>query len=251
MSPANKRLYIITTRSINKNGFLNDSICEKKDVSDDSPVMQFLVDDINMALVSWIYALLGNQDCDTLPQVLELLNINDLSLLEDPYYLISYLTEDKKNVILHQFGHNFTEFERSTFESPVSDFCSASYLEKVLDEVRVIALPHLPPGRNSSSEDNRRWTNALIDTFAQDGEEIRMVLHDKDIFGYNDYAMGLQNKEIVCQNVGRDDVELFLFQHNGSSIDRSISITDYQDGINELERVFNEWISDRESNSIL
>lgn len=251
MNPANKRLYIITTRSLNKSGFLKDSICEKKNVNADSPVMQFLIGDINEALVSWIFALSENQDNEHLPQVLERLGINDLSQIGDPYYLMSFITEDKKNVILHQFGHNFTEFERSNLESPVTDFCSASYLERESDNVRIIALPHLPPGRNSCFEDNRCWTNALIDTFAKDGEDIRLVLHDKDIYGYNDYAMGLQEKERVLKIVGRDDVELFLFQHNGGSIDRCISIADYQGGINELERVFNKWISDRESNSIL
>ena len=170
MSPVNKRLYIITTRSINKNGFLNDSVCEKKEVSVDSPVMQFLIDDIDMALVSWITALKEKQDNDTLQQIMEMLNINDLSLLDYPDSLIDFITEDNRKNILHKFSSLFTEFERSFLNSPVEKFNSTSYLEKDFDGGRIIALPHLIVGRNCCMEDNRKWIDSLIKSFANENE---------------------------------------------------------------------------------
>lgn len=240
MKQVNKRLYIITTRSINKNGFLNENDCEKKTVNADSPVMQFLIGDIDEALVSWIYALLEKQDSDTLPQVLNLLGINDLSLFEDQYYLMDIMNEDYKRDILHKFSIMFTEYERSNLKSPVEDFCSSSYLEIVSGDVRIVALPHLAPERNTSIEDNRCWTNALINTFAEEGEEIRLILHDKDIYGYENMEMGLQDDDNTRAICGRDDVYLFLFKHNEKEIDKSLSIANYQDGINEIERIFYE-----------
>ena len=201
--------------------------------------------------MSWIYALSEDGNSNCLKQFLELLDNSDLSVLSDQYHLLDLITKDHVKDILNQFSHEFSEFERDNLISPANDCDSFSYLEKEYDDIRVIALPHLPIGRSSCSEDNRRWTNALIETFAQEGEEIRLILHEKDIYGYQDLEMGLQDKECVHNIVGRDDVELFLFQHNGGSIDKSINIADYKVGINELERIFSKWISDREDNNML
>lgn len=251
MKQVNKRLYIITTRVLNKYGFLNDKNFKKKELSLDTPIIQFLVNGFEEALVSWIYALSESENSNCLKQVLELLDNSDLSALNDPYRLLNLITKDHVKDILKQFHQEFTEFERKNLISPANGCDCFSYFEKEYNDIRVIALPHLPIGRSSCSEDNKCWTNALIKTFAQEGEEIRLILHEKDIYGYQDLEMGLQDKEHVYNIIGRDDVELFLFQHNGGSIDKSINIADYKVGINELERIFDKWISDREDNNML
>lgn len=251
MNQVNKKLYIITTRVLNKHGFLNDQFFEKRELSLDTPIIQFLINGFEEALVSWIYALSEDGNSNCLQEVLKLLDDSDLSVLNDPHLLLDLITKEHVRDILKQFSQEFTEFERDNLISPTNECDCFSYFEKEYDDIRVIALPHLPIGRSSCSEDNRCWTNALIETFAQKGEEIRMVLHEKDIYGYQDLGMGLQDKECVNNIVGRDDVELFLFQHNGGSIDKTINIADYEKGINELERIFNEWIADREDNNML
>lgn len=246
MSQVNKKLYIITTRSLNKEGFLNESICNKKqEVSDDSPVMQYLIGDIDEALVSWIFALSENKDNKYLSQVLELLGINDLSQIEDPNYLMSVLTEDKKSVILHQFGNDFTKFERSNQQSPVENFNSTSYLEKDFDGGRVIALPHLAEGRNCCIEDNKKWIEALIKTFANENEEVRLILHDKDLYGYSNVSFSLLKKDRVKALSPYQDINIFVFQHGENDMAQCLEIKDFLEGIDRLENIFNKKIAER------
>lgn len=241
MNQANKRLYIITTRLLNKQGFLNESICgNKKDVSNDSPVMQFLVDDIDMAIVSWIAALKEEQDNDTLPQVLELLDINDLSLSEDINYLMNNLTKNKKQTILQNFHLNFYEFERRNFATPVENFCSASYLEKEFDGGRVIALPHLVEGRNRSMEDNQKWIDSLIKTFANENEEVRLILHDKDLYGYSNISFSFLKKDRAKSLYPDRDIDIIVFQHGDNDMADCLEIKDFEEGVIKLETIFSE-----------
>lgn len=247
MSPANKILYIITTRSINKKGFLNDNVFKKKEICADSAVMQFLIDNIYEALVSWIYSMLEKQDCDALPQVLELLGINDLSQLEDQYYLMDILTEDLIRNILHKFSKIFTEFEMSNLQSPVYGFPSSSYLEKEFDGGRIIALPHLAEGRNCCMEDNQKWINALIKTFANENEEVRLIMHDKDLYGYSGVTFSLLKKDRARSLYPDGNIDIIVFQHGENDMASCLEIKDFGEGINMLGTIFSKNIAKRKA----
>lgn len=249
MKQVNKKLYIITTRLLNRGGFLNDQECIKKEACLDSPLMNYFFNDDDEVLVSWLYALSGDSNNEKTNSIRELLGLKDVSQLGETDFIFNLITEksEKKEALLSIYGKDLMEFLRDNIETPVDGINCATYYEIELDDLRIIALPHLVPGKNKCQEDNKRWINALIDTFARIDENVRLVLHNKDVYGYSDESMGyqLQTKESTMAISGRDDIEIYLFRHDDGPIARCLSISHSQEGIQMLERVFHEGMLDR------
>lgn len=247
MSPTTKK-YIITTRTINskEGGFLNSTNCVLAEWDAQSPMLDFYVDDAEIA--DWIYSIYVDTE-DMYSQELKSEIRKQMNFTYDPLDDLEGFMEElcekateKKEQILHRYREELYAFIRKQLAQTVEGVKQTSYFTIRCDNKIIIALPHLAEMTNKSHADNKKWIDALINSFASANDEIYLILHDKDLYGYSGITYKLLKPDSVERLCGRNDVRILVFQHSGNKLNKCLCMNDPKEAISKIETLIQEGI---------
>ena len=250
MSQMNK-VYIITTRNINSNegGFINDNNFKFAEWDELSPLFDFYVDE--SVIASWVYSIYIDKEAtysQKLKDEIHELFIITFDPLDDLEGFMEDLTEkiiERKELLLHKYRKDLYSFVREQLTQTIEGVKQTSYYTIKYDNKRIIALPHLAESTNKNYADNKKWINALINCFADDDDEILLVLHDKDLCGCSGIPFQLLSPDIVAKLCERNNVRILVFEH-GSKKSKFLCRENPDEAISELDKIVQEEIKEQE-----
>lgn len=88
-------------------------------------------------------------------------------------------------------------------------------------EVKVIAVQHL--SNDPELSQSKRWVEALLNSFSGPNDDVCLILHDRDLYGYIDKDDLLLSLEAVQEFTNRPQTSIIVFQHSGSEVSTILS----------------------------
>lgn len=252
MNQMTKKLFIITTRILNSKdgGFLNDKNCELAEWDAYSPMIDFYMCDED--IVSWVFSVYTDMK-DLYSQELknelrEFINISSDPLGNNEEFLkkVSDLVIEEKEGIVQKYREEFYTYFKEQLMSTVKGVKQTSYFTIVCDDKKIIALPYLADDKNQSRADNKKWINTLIDSFSDEDEEVFLILHDKDLFGYSGITFKQLKPSAVVKYCDRNNVSIFVFQHGGNKISTCLNLNNPAEAIAKIEEICEEEMREQE-----
>ena len=67
------------------------------------------------------------------------------------------------------------------------------------------------------------WINALLDTFVSQGQEVCMILHDRDLDGYENRPYYMLSDAEVKEFTKRENVQIIVFTHSDNPVTHCLS----------------------------
>ena len=241
-----KKLFIITTRILNSKdgGFLNSNNCKHAEWDASSPMLDFYMSDADV--VTWIYSVFTDMEdlfSKELKNELRMrMNISSdpLENIEEFMEEVNNFVQEQREEIIPKFRKDLYVFVRDQLHQTVENVKQTCYFAIACDDKEVIALPHLASATNQSAADNKKWINTLIDSFADKSEEVFLVLHDKDLYGYSGITFKLLKQNVVEKFCNRTNVNILVFQHGGNQLSECLCMNDPTEAIVKLEKIFEE-----------
>lgn len=89
------------------------------------------------------------------------------------------------------------------------------------------AVQHLYAGPETvrKHEDSAAWVQALLDTFAPEGQDVCMILHDRDLDGYENRPYYLLSRSETRVYTQRQNVQIIVFTHSDNPVTRCLSVS--------------------------
>ena len=102
------------------------------------------------------------------------------------------------------------------------------YLRIEGKDASAVAVQHLYVGPETVRiyEDSAAWVQALLDTFAPEGQDVCMVLHDRDLDGYENRPYYLLSGSETSRYTARQNVQIIVFTHSDNPVTRCLSVNE-------------------------
>lgn len=257
MNQMTKKLFIITTRILNSKdgGFLNDKNCKHSEWDAYSPMLDFYMSEEDM--VAWVYSVYTDLEDlyseELKKELREFINISSdpLENMEEFLEGVNDFIQEKKEEIMRKYREELYAFVRDQLTQTIEGVKQTSYFAVACDDKKVIALPHLANTKNQSNDDNKKWINTLIDSFAEEDEEVFLVLHDKDLYGYLGITFKLLKSSVIEKLCNRKNVRILVFQHGGNPLSMCLCMNNPTEAIVKLEKIFEEGMRIQENSEMV
>ncbi len=238
-------IFIISTRSIDsEKGFLNKNVCQLKNIELGSPIFNYFTERLN-SYVYWIsdsFQEMNNEAKKTFKEYLKPIPISDDA---DDEFWESLLTQNpnvkEKLLSNSDYRNSFYVYVQNKLSKTLVDGMGwTNYYTTNTTIGKVFALPHLPKKFNRNLDENIEWIEALLAEFSSPNEQIYLILHDEDLAGYHNTPMYLLDSDEIKQLTQRTNVNITVFQHGSSFIDKCLKINDKEEALQDLLQQINE-----------
>lgn len=234
------KVYIISTRSMkDSQGIWLLKDWSIKIIRHDSPFVQHLLKDCDGSCVSSLTDYLTDK--------------NGWDYEKAYLWVLDQLKEKSPREFLEDNGESYTEWVDYTLnkrDKSVSslpwDHCY--YLEK--DNMRVIVVQHLP--FHPTMQESKGWVSSLLDTFSSKDEEVCLILHAKDLEGFEHKVSYLLSESEMKRFTQRENTSIIVFEHNGSkvsSIFANESADVFWQSLSSIKRVLESDLASKNSGS--
>lgn len=215
------KVFIISTRSmLAPHCFLQVPPCSYETISLDSPFVNFLMGEAGMP--GFLMDVHDDED-GTFPDELKehVRGIVPEGLFDNPDELKRWLKDDGGADIIDSSFHDvWRTYELGELLPVVKGLSWNTCLRFNGDGISVAAVQHLPvgPGSVRKHKDSTGWVDALLNTFASPGQEVCMILHDRDLDGYENRPYYLLSHTEVKEYTLRDHVQIIVFTHSDNPV---------------------------------
>ena len=224
------KIFIISTRlMLSPHCFLQVPPCRREAVGLDTPFVNYLLGDSGMpGFLMDVYEDDGDRFPDPLRKKVRSI-VPDGHLFDDMDILNRWLREEGGAALVDEAFHDFWRTYGLGELLPVVKGLSWNDCLRIDGEsCTVIAVQHLPsgPGTVRTHKDSVAWVQALLDTFAPAGQDVCLVLHDRDLSGFEDIPYYLLSSHEVCAYTQRPNVRIIVFTHSENPVTRCLSERD-------------------------